>query len=272
MSRTRPPHELHSIFGRSIREIRRSFLGWLSGLAVFCLVMLSIFPTIHGNKSFAKLIEAYPEALRKLFNVTDYTTGPGYLRAEVFSFMAPLLLAIFAILWGADLTAGEEERRTIDALLATPVSRRRVVLEKWLALFSATVALSMVLELLLGILGPLFKLHVGWAPLTAVVAGSCLFALTFGTLSMALGAGTGSRGFARGVSGALAVATYLISALALLVSWLKPWEWTSLWYHAFGNDPLTHGFSLGHLSVVAASVAVLVLLSVVLFERRDFSN
>ena len=72
--------------------------------------MLSIFPSIHGNVNFSKLLDAYPEVLRKMFQVEDYTTGPGYLRAEVFSFVAPLLLTLFAVLWGSDLVAGEEER------------------------------------------------------------------------------------------------------------------------------------------------------------------
>ncbi|HUX05519.1 MAG TPA: ABC transporter permease subunit [Acidimicrobiales bacterium] len=272
MNRSRASRGLHTIFERSLREIRRSLAGWMAGIAAYCLVLLAMYPSIHGNKDFSKLLDVFPEAMRKLFNLSDYTTGAGYLRTEVFSFIAPLLLAIFAILWGADLTAGEEERRTIDALLATPVSRRRVILEKWLALCSATVLLSVVLELVLGLIGPLFRLHVGWAPLSAVVAGSCLFALSFGTMAMTVGAGTGSRGLARGVTGALAVATYLISTLAQLVDWLKPWEWTSLWYHAFGSDPLTNSFNVGHLSVLVACIVVLVVLATMLFDRRDFSN
>lgn len=271
MSRT-APRNLHSVFERSMREVRRSLLGWLVGIVGFSLIMLSIFPTIHGNAGFAQLINAYPEALRKLFDVSDYTTGPGYLRSEVFSFMAPLLLAIFAILWGADLTAGEEERRTIDTLLATPVSRQRVVAEKWLALATAVGVLALALEVLLGVIGPLFKLHVGWAPLSAAIIGSGLFALTFGTLSMAIGAGTGSRGFARGVSAAVAVVMYLISTLAQLVGWLQPWHWTSLWYHALGFDPLSNGFDVGHLLVLVTCVAILVLAAITLFTRRDFSN
>lgn len=255
-----------------MREVRRSLLGWLAGIVGFSLIMLSIFPTVHGNASFSQLLNAYPEALRKLFDITDYTTGPGYLRAEVFSFMAPLLLTIFAILWGADLTAGEEERRTIDTLLATPVSRQRVVVEKWLALTLSLSMLALALGVLLGVIGPLFKLHVAWAPLSAAIIGSTLFALAFGTLSMSIGAGTGSRGFARGVSAAIAVTMYLISTLSQLVGWLKPWRWTSLWYHTLGVDPLSNGFEVGHLMVSVACVGIFVLLAVALFTRRDFSN
>ena len=272
MAERRRRSPVTSVFDRSMREQYRSLAGWLTGLVGFCLVMLSIFPTIRGNRGFSRLLEAYPEVLRKLFNITNYTTGPGYLRAEVFSFIAPLLIAIFAILLGSDLLAGEEERRTIDVFLANPVSRRRVVVEKWLALAMGTALLSVVLEVMLGLVGPWFELHVGWSPLTAVVAGSGLFALFCGTLAMAVGAATGARGLARGVSAAVAVAMYLVSTLAQIVSGLRPARPVSLWYHALGVDPLAPGFQVWHLGVIAGVIAVLVVVTVVTFDRRDLAT
>jgi ABC-2 type transport system permease protein len=264
--------ELHSIFGRTMREQRRSLVGWIGGIAGFCLIMLSMYPTIRGNTAFSKLIDAYPEPLRKLFNLADYTSGVGYLSAEVFSFMAPLLISIFAILLGSDLLAGEEERRTIDILMANPVSRRRVVYEKWLALAAGTLMLSLVLELILGLIGPLFKLHVGWRPLSAEILGVSLFALFSGTLALALGAATGSRGLARGVSTAVTVAMYLVSTLAQIVSWLNSVEWTSLWYHALGVDPIRSGFQFWHVGVLILVIGALLLAAVRLFERRDLAT
>jgi len=186
--------------------------------------------------------------------------------------MAPLLISIFAILLGSDLLAGEEERRTIDILMANPISRRRVVYEKWLALAVGTLLLSLVLELILGLIGPLFKLHIGWRPLSAEILGVTLFALFAGTLALALGAATGSRGLARGVSTALTVAMYLVSTLAQIVSWLKSFEWTSLWYHALGTDPIRSGFLIGHIGVVVLVIGALLLASDFLFDRRDLAT
>lgn len=263
---------LRSVYDRSMREQLRSLTGWVSGLTAFCVIMMSIFPTIHANRSFAKLINAYPAVLRKLFQISDYTTGPGYLRAEVFSFMAPLLVAIFAILLGSDLLAGEEERRTIDVFLANPVSRRRVVVEKWMALATGTLALCAVLEVMLGAVGPLFRLHVGWAPLSAVVLGSALFALFSGTLALTIGALTGARGLARGVSAAVAVAMYLVSSLSQIVGWLVPARPASLWYQALGYDPLSSGFGYWRLGVVVGVTAVILALAVVFFDRRDLAT
>jgi ABC-2 type transport system permease protein len=270
--RSRRTASLTSVFDRSMREQRRNLAGWVAGLVGFCLVMLSIYPTVRGNRSFAKLLDAYPEVFRKLFQVSDYTTSPGYLRTEVFSFMAPLLIAVFAILQGSDLLAGEEERRTIDVFMANPVSRRRVVVEKWLALAASTALLSVVLELMLGLVGPLFRLHVGWTLLSAEVFGSGIFALFAGTLAMAVGAATGARGTARGVSTAVAVAMYLLSTLAQIVGWLMPVRAVSLWYHALGVDPLTSGFQFWHVAVVLAAIILLLGATIFSFDRRDLAT
>ena len=50
----------------------------------------------------------------------DYVSGAGYLGSELFAFMVPLLLLIAAIGAGARAIAGEEERGTLDLLLANP--------------------------------------------------------------------------------------------------------------------------------------------------------
>ena len=255
-----------------MREQKRSTWSWVTGVVAFCLVMLSIYPTIRGNHAFSKLIDAYPAPLKKLFNVTDYTTSVGYLRAEVFSFMAPLLISIFAVIVGTDLLGGEEERGTIDLLLANPISRRRVVVEKWLALLAGVGALCLTLEVTLGLVGPLFKLHLGWRPLSAEILGLGLFALFAGTTAMAFAAATGGRGIARGAAAAITVAMYLLATLAQLVSALQPVQWASLWYQTLGNDPLTTGFHYWHLAAVVLVVTALLVATVELFDRRDLAT
>lgn len=266
------PTGLRSIAARALREERGALIGWTIGVVAFCLVMLSIFPSIHGNANFAQLLNSYPESLRKMFQLENYTTGPGYLRAEVFSFVAPLLLTLFAVLWGSDLTAGEEERRTIDLLLANPISRRRFVLEKWLALILGTLILAAALAIALGVIGPLFKLHVGWSRLTAEVLASWLFAVAFGTVSLSLGAATGRRGLARGVTTTLALASYLLSTLSTLVSWLRPVRNLSLWQHTLGVDPLGSGFHLDRIALVVVITLAVGAAGLWAFDRRDLAT
>ena len=91
--------------------------------------MTSFYPSISTNDALQDYIDAFDPDLLAIFGFTemiDMTSGAGYLSAEMFSLMVPLLLIIFAISLGASAIAGEEDKRTIEILLSEPVSRQRV--------------------------------------------------------------------------------------------------------------------------------------------------
>lgn len=102
--------------GGALRLLRRFFFYNL------------FYPSIQNQPGLNKLLESYPKELTALIgHVGDITSPEGFLRAEVFSFLLPLLLLIFAIGFGARSIAGEEEEKTLDLVLATPISRLQLV-------------------------------------------------------------------------------------------------------------------------------------------------
>lgn len=262
---------IHSVFERTLHDVRRALVGWAAGMVALAVVMLAVYPTIRDNTDMNTLLESYPEALRKMFDIEDYTTGAGYLRAEVFSLMAPLLLVILAVLWFSDVIAGEEERRTIDLLLANPVSRRRVLLEKFAGAVVAVVAVVLSLGIAIAVGAPFVSMGIAIADLAAGVVASALLAVVYGSVAFAVAAATGHRGLARGVTVAFAVLSYVVSTLAELVTWLKPLRPLSPWYHALGVDPIGTGLSFGHVAVLLAVVGVALAFAVRRFERRDLA-
>ncbi len=271
MGRGRRPASLHSVFERTLHEHRRSVSVWSASLMALVVVMAALYPTVRGNPQLATLHETYPKALRSLFGITDLTTGVGFMRAEVFSLVAPLLLIILAVQWGGDLIAGEEDRRTIDLLLANPISRGRVVAEKWAALAVGVTIAGAALGAGLAVAIPTVDLHISPAGAAAAVVSVVLLALLFGTIALAVGAATGRRGLARGVAAVLAVAAYLVSSLSDLVGWIKAIRPISPWYHALGVDPLARGFVSAHLLVPLGLTVVVVIIAVVAFDRRDLA-
>jgi ABC-2 type transport system permease protein len=66
-------------------------------------------------------------------------------------------------------------------------------------------------------------------------------ALDFGLVAMAVGALSGRRGTALGIGTAIAAASYLVSSLAPVVSWLEPAKYTSLLYWSIGDNQLGSG-------------------------------
>jgi ABC-2 type transport system permease protein len=266
---------LNSVFLKTVRDLRRGLL-WLSlGLVGLVALLVAVYPTVRDNPDLTKLVKQYPDALKSLLSFgggVDYTSGAGYLGSELFSFMIPLLFLVAAIGAGARAIAGEEEKGTLDLLLANPVSRRRVVLEKLGALVLELLALGVVLWVGLVIGSHAATMKVSAAHLGAGATAAVLLGVTFGTISLLIGAASGKRGLAAGLSAALAVAAYVVISLAPLVSGLEPLQRLSPVYHYAASDPLRNGLEARHVAVLAGIALVAAVLAVATFDRRDISS
>ena len=216
----------------------------------------SFYPSIRST-GIQRAIAAYPKELKAFFGgaaAFDLSTGRGYLQVELFSLVVPALLTIAAIAFGAATIAGEQERGTLDFLLACPLTRGRVVLEKALGAGVTVGALSGVVFIVIVGLNPVDGLGVGVGNLAAACIGAALVAYGFGLTAMLAGAASGSRGVAIGVAAALFVTSYLVTGLAQLVSWLEPARELSPLFHATGTQPLEHGFPVANLLGLAGLV------------------
>ena len=261
-----------SVLRRGLRDSRRAFVWWAIGILGYVVLIASVWPTVRDNPALKKLDETYPQALKAFVSFGgefDFGTAAGYLGAELFSLVVPLLLLIAAIGSGARALAGEEEAGTLDLLLANPVSRTRLSLEKLGVVFVEMLFLAAVLWLSLWASAAIFDLAVSGVHLLAAVATSAFLALAFGAVATAIGAATGRRVVAITTCAALALASYLINALAPLVGAIESIRWVSPWYHYASADPLRRGIDVGHVVVLVAIVIAAGVALPVVFGRRD---
>jgi len=266
---------LRNVALKSLRDIRRGFLWWSLGLVGFVALIVSVWPTVHSNPSLNKLAQDYPQALQAFLafgGAVDYSSPAGYLGIELFSLMIPLLLLVAAIGTGAGTIAGEEERGTMELLLANPVSRTKVVLEKTAALVVEIAGLGFVLWLALWIGAILASMDISAAHLAAATLMAVLLAVAYGTIAILLGAATGRRTMSIGLTAAAAVAAYLVNGLAPLVHALEVPQKLSPFYHYAVGDPLRQGLSLTHLAVLLAIAVVATALAPYFFSRRDVAT
>jgi ABC-2 type transport system permease protein len=237
-------------------------------------MIVAVFPAIRGNDSLNKLVQEYPEALKAFIafgGAVDYTSPAGYLGSELFSFMIPLLLMVAAIGAGARAVAGEEERGTLDVLLANPVSRTRLVLEKLEALVAEVALLGFAVWAALAVGAAAAGMEIGVGKLAAATAEASLLALLYGVLALLVGSATGHRALAIAVAAAAAVAAYLVNALAALVGALEPAQKASPFYHYAAGDPLRHGLALDRTGLLLGIAAVLAVLAPAALSRRDLA-
>ncbi len=242
-------------------------------MAALVLLYASFYPSIKANAAqLDKYFETLPEALRNAIGTGSISSPVGYLRSEIFSTMGPLLLLILAIGAGARAIAGEEEGKTLDLLLANPVTRRTVVLQKFWAMAGSTAGVGLVLVAAIAVFGPAFGLHVALIDVFAASVSAIALAVSFGSIALAIGCWRGRR--------AVAIATATCAGGRRLPP-ERPraerrgadrFQVLSPFYHYIDHDPLRNGFSVPHLLVLIAISAVALTLAVVAFDRRDLAS
>jgi len=265
---------LRTVLGKTIREQRRALMWWGIGLFASGATYAPFYPSIKDNaETLQKYMDTMPEFLREAFmgSSGDFTSPAGYLNTELFNFFAPLLMLLFAIGAGARAIAGEEEKQTLDVLLSMPIARRRVVIDKFGAMLIAGVLLSALLWLSIPVLGPPYDLNPGLWDLTAAVAMCFQLAMAFGAIALAIGAATGRRALAVGVTAGIAGGSYLLD---LLVPTIHSIEWLQLlspFHYYLGAEPMMRGLDVSSSLVLAGIAAVAFGAALVLFERRDLA-
>lgn len=89
-----------------------------------------------------------PETLKpfeiKRENVADERKMGGFLLGSMLGYVVILLMFSGGMYPAVDMTAGEKERKTLEALLATPAGRTEIVLGKILACVTATYATAIL--------------------------------------------------------------------------------------------------------------------------------
>ncbi len=260
---------LPSIFGKTLWDQRRSLLWGAIGLGLVVFVYVPVYPSYRDAGLLEMKDAGLPEDLATAMGFDDLASPAGYLEGTLFGLLGPLLLIMFAAATGARAIAGDEEAGMLDLLLAHPVSRTRLVLERFGALAAAIALLGSVVWVATLAAISLAGIDIGADRITAAAVGLALLGLSFGAIALATGAISGSRGLVLGVTAALAVAAYLTHSFAPQVEGLEPLRNLSPFYYCLGSDPLRTGFHPGHLAML--EVIPLALLGIALwsFNGRD---
>lgn len=263
---------LRNVFLKTLRDQRRGLLWWSAGLTLLSGLIVAIYPSISGIEDLEKVVEAYPEELLALFGATDLpsiTSPAGYLNAELFGLMLPFLFIIFAVAQGSSAIAGEERTGTLEILLSEPITRGRLILEKFASLVASMVILAVVLWVVLAVGSLVVNLDISLLRLAEMTISVTLLGLAFGALAFAVGGAIGGRSRSIGVAAAAVVATYLLNALSIIVDFLEPTRWLSPFYYYNGATPLVNGLNLVHAVILLAVVLVLAATAYIGFQRRD---
>jgi ABC-2 type transport system permease protein len=253
---------------KALRDARVTAIG--GGMLTFLLALMYvlIYPSIKDTFGQMEL----PEYMQEFAGAAgSYDTPAGYLATEFFSFV-PIMLTIFAIVAGTGATAGEESAGTLELLLAQPVRRRRLVVEKALGI-SVAVSIAMLAAIPGVFLGQLF-VDFDLAPLRTIAAMvmTIPLILLFLSIAMLTGAVLPTRSLAVAVTTALAVAAYVLYTIGLLVDGLSGARKLTPFYLADASKALIGDYELWRPAALLFATLVLLAITIVVFERRDIGS
>jgi len=236
--------------------------------AMFWMMGVMMGPIYAGIRALPVDIEnVLPESLLVFFGGGNLSSPEGYYQVETFGMMTPLAIILVAVAVGAKALAGEEENRTIALLLANPVPRSRIVLEKMLTMVVYAVIVGVVTFAGVTVGSLISGLGMSIVNIAATCLLATLVSLVFGALALLLSAATGLVRIATSLPAGLAVAFHVLNSLGEINGgW---WGRLSPFHYYLNSDPLVTGMDWGNGLLLAAITAVLLALAVPAFARRD---
>ncbi|ALJ18627.1 hypothetical protein [Microbacterium sp. No. 7] len=246
----------------------RGTIGWSAGIAAIVVLYLPLFPAMKTPELLG-LLDSLPPELVRTIGFDAITTGAGYVQSAFFGMTGFILITIAAISWGEAFTGGAEQSGRLELTLAHGVGRVQYALESALALLVRLAALGVVTWLLVWAMNGPGELDLDAGRLVAAVAAWVGVALFSGSAAFAAGALTGRSAWAVGAGAGVAVAGYVLQAVANNSADLDGLRVLSPVHWAFGEAPLSHGFDLPGLALLWGGSAMLVALGTIGLARRD---
>jgi ABC-2 type transport system permease protein len=259
----------------SLRQQRFGILGWIATWGLLIGVYVASWPAVRSNgKKYDDILADLPPAMKSLIGSAAQGSGAfgtpeGYFSAELLALTGPLLVVAMGLLHGTRAVAHDEESGVLELLLAQPVTRVRVLLERFGAELVLVVGVLAAGAVALLSLGPIVDFGLSVGQVLRAFFLLCLLSTEALALGLLLGAVTGRVGRSRASGGAVLLVAFLLHALGPSVSWLGWGEDVSPFATVVRADPFNQGIGLGTLLTLLLPTLVMVVAATRAFVRRD---
>lgn len=254
---------------RFAAERRPLTLSVAIGATLTLFLQIALYPSVRD--SFAEMTEEFPEAFVRLIGSADFTSPEGFLQAEAYGTMAPILVILVAISTAASALPGAERSGRM-ALLATSSVRRRHIAGAAAASMVGAVTIVVGAYWAASVVGSAVgDLDIGVGRLSAAASSLWSLGTAIGAIGFAVGGLTGRRSVALGVATSVALISYLAYGLLPLSDELAGGRFVSLWYPYANHRPLEAGFDIVNAAVLLAVAVVGIGIGIRGFEHRDIA-
>jgi ABC-2 type transport system permease protein len=265
-----------SVFKHTLHDGWQDVLLWGGGIGLMGLLITAMVPAFESFE-LVGFLEGMPPALLALAgfgeDLESLATPEGIIAAGFFSKMV-LIFTVYPVVMGLRITANDEDKGIMDTVLSLPVSRQRLMLEKFLAYSLLIIAVMVVatLGLLAGTVvngvevnnGLLIILSISLVPmLIFVLALTAFLGAVFPRKQMVIGVMTG-----------IIAGSFLLYTVATMITadWIAIPAALSFFSYYDPQTILSRGSMMPlELTVLTGAALLLMGSSLWLFERRDLA-
>jgi polyether ionophore transport system permease protein len=260
---------LSSIFLKTLRDYRVAILGWGVGMGLVVVSpMASVSALVTTPQAREQLVSLAATFVWNADVVAVDTIG-GYATFKIGIFI--FLIAVWPILAGSRMLRGEEDRGSLDVLLSLPRPRLRVALEKLAAMWTALLAMGVLIGLLAFGGGKKFGGDFGLGDALLFGLNLALICAVFGGLALLISQFTQERGPAAGWTAGLLLIFIVLDMVHRVVpnsDWIS--RVSPVYYYNLSKALVpSYGTNAGAMIVLLALAAALGAAAVLLFVRRD---
>ena len=260
------------VIARRLLAERRLLIGGVSvGAALTLALQMAMYPSLRD--SLGEMSEGLPDAFVQLIGSSEFASPEGFLQAEAYGTMGPILIVLVAISMASSSLPGAEASGRMAMLATSAVSRRAI-------LAGAASAVAAAVSVVAGVYWVTTLVGSSVAGLDIAVARLAvgqlvgrevlwLLGLSVGAVAVLVGAATGARGATVGVSATVAVGSFLVYGLLPLSDRFAWGRGVSLWYPYAANEPLVRGVDPVHVLILLGVIAAATVAGLLVFDRRD---
>jgi len=260
---------LSSVFLKTLRDYRIAILGWGIGMGLVVVSPMASVSTLITTPEAREQLASLAANFAWNADVVAVTTIGGYATWKIGVFI--FLIAIWPLLAGSRMLRGEEDRGSLDVLLSLPRPRMRVAVEKLAAMWTALLAMGLLIGLVVFAGGRKFGGEFGLGDALLFGLNLALVCAVFGSLALLISQFTQERGPAAGWTAGLLLLFIVLDMVRRVVS---NSEWISrvspIYYYNL-SKPLVPGYGVnaGAMVFLLALAVFLGGAAVWLFARRD---
>ena len=258
-----------SIFLKSFRDYRVPILGWGLGLGALMAVIFAAIPTVFATPAAKAAVVSIGASYAWIAEPIKIDTAGGYATWKYG--ITILVVVIWPLLAGTGMLRGEEDRGSLDVLLSLPRGRVRVALEKLAAMWTALLAMGLVIGLLTFAGAAKVSSDLSLGAALAFGLNLALICAVFLSIALLISQFTQERRTASGVTAGILLVAVVVDMVHRVVPntvWLS--QFSPVYYYNL-SKPLVPGYgaNFGAMLFLLALSGLFGAAAVWLFARRD---